>query len=185
MKKIYIHGANSSSISFNYIRHFDDDDSVVIDYNCNESSVNEVADDVCKIIKKYDNCALIGHSMGGVIAHSVCMKSPIPSKLITISSPFGGISVTSVLRYLYPTVRMYHDMDPMTIHTPSIASCAWLAIITTGGEAAWMNEPNDGVVTIRSQKFIKPTKMVESNLNHFEILLSDKTIECIDNFLLM
>ena len=42
-----------------------------------------------------------------------------------------------------------------------------------------MHEPNDGVVTIHSQKHHADMELVEVDYNHYEVVLSDKIVNII------
>jgi hypothetical protein len=42
-----------------------------------------------------------------------------------------------------------------------------------------MHEPNDGVVTIASQKHHADMELVEVDCNHYEVVLSDAVIEIV------
>ena len=56
----------------------------------------------------------------------------------------------------------------------------WLNIVTVKGNALWVPQPNDGVVTIASQKHHnKDMYLVELEYNHYEVLLSDRTVKII------
>jgi hypothetical protein len=42
-----------------------------------------------------------------------------------------------------------------------------------------MHEPNDGVVTIASQKHHEDMELVEVDYNHYEVVLSDVVVDII------
>jgi len=46
-----------------------------------------------------------------------------------------------------------------------------------------MSQPNDGVVTINSQEYIKNIKYLELEYNHFEILMNEDTALIINDFI--
>jgi hypothetical protein len=52
----------------------------------------------------------------------------------------------------------------------------WTNIVTLKGQSAFMHEPNDGVVTIASQKHHKDMELIEVDYNHYEVVLSDEVI---------
>ena len=53
----------------------------------------------------------------------------------------------------------------------------WLNIVTVRGDSPWMVEPNDGVVTIDSMKTRSDMEFIELELNHYEVVISPKTVE--------
>jgi hypothetical protein len=52
----------------------------------------------------------------------------------------------------------------------------WTNIVTVKGQSAFMHEPNDGVVTIASQKHHEDMELVEVDCNHYEVVLSDVVV---------
>ena len=57
--------------------------------------------------------------------------------------------------------------------------CPIQHIISTAGFSPWLFEPNDGVVTIASQKHISDMELIEIDYNHYEVVLSEKVIDII------
>jgi hypothetical protein len=55
----------------------------------------------------------------------------------------------------------------------------WTNIVTVKGQSPFMHEPNDGVVTIASQKHHDDMELVEVEYNHYEVVLSDAVIDII------
>ena len=55
----------------------------------------------------------------------------------------------------------------------------WTNIITTKGNAPWVPQPNDGVVTISSQRARGDMELIELDCNHYEVVLSDTTVNII------
>jgi hypothetical protein len=52
-------------------------------------------------------------------------------------------------------------------------------VVTVKGQSPFMHEPNDGVVTIHSQKHHADMELVEVDYNHYEVVLSDKIVNII------
>jgi hypothetical protein len=55
----------------------------------------------------------------------------------------------------------------------------WTNVVTVKGQSPFMVEPNDGVVTIHSQKHHADMELVEVDYNHYEVVLSDKIVNII------
>ncbi len=55
----------------------------------------------------------------------------------------------------------------------------WTQVVTTVGQSPWINEPNDGVVTLKSMRSRQDFELVEIPLNHYEVVLSDRVVELI------
>ena len=50
---------------------------------------------------------------------------------------------------------------------------------TTAGKSPWVVEENDGVVTLKSMKYLPDMELIELPLNHYEVVISDKTVNLI------
>jgi hypothetical protein len=56
----------------------------------------------------------------------------------------------------------------------------WVNIVTTTGSAPWISSPNDGVVTIQSQRSREDIMdLLELECNHYEVVLNDVVINLI------
>ena len=51
--------------------------------------------------------------------------------------------------------------------------------MTIKGQSPFIHEPNDGVVTIASQKHHIDMELVEIDYNHYEVVLSDQVVKLI------
>ena len=52
----------------------------------------------------------------------------------------------------------------------------WTNIVTVKGQSPFMVEPNDGVVSIASQKHHGDMELLEIDYNHYEVVLSEKVV---------
>jgi len=131
---------------------------------------------------------LIGHSLGGLIAVLLAAEcGDRVNKLVTISAPFAGSRVAhffrwlpghpAVLKDIVPNAEKIIMMSQLKLEIPT------LSIISVSGGLATASEPNDSVVSISSQKALKFGKKVEVKANHFEVLLHDKTLKLVKDFL--
>lgn len=185
---VYIHGLNSSHHSFNYVvRELPPHNAICVDYKSQQSLVASVFE-VIKQIPQDEKVALVGHSLGGVIASLIAgdNESRI-DKLVTISSPLGGSKAANTLRWFPNTFPVLNDIVP---RGPLITRCSslnlstpTLSIISTGGHLPTSPERNDSVVAVSSQKALKFAKHVEIPANHFEVLVHDKTVRELKDFL--
>jgi hypothetical protein len=55
----------------------------------------------------------------------------------------------------------------------------WTNIITVKGQSPWMLAPNDGVVTIASQRAHPDMELIEVDYNHYEVVLTDSVVDII------
>lgn len=193
MKNIfYIHGINSTSLSFNYIwSKLPPHNIQYIEYGF-EDDIEKITNNVISILSNYKDkqFSLVGHSVGGLIA-LLTQLNPIVNidKIVTIATPFSGCKLTSVLKRLHPHYtniinNLKTDSELINkIHNIELTkplSC----IVGTYGKFPKLNEPNDGLMTVESQRSLVGPKYIEIAANHFEILQHDDTVSAIKNFLL-
>lgn len=189
MKHIaYIHGLNSSPLSFSYIaENLPEHKSYLIRYKSHQRLGDSIAE-VLAQLPPDQKLTLVGHSLGGVIAALIAGDNPGRiEKLVGISSPFRGSRAACTLRWLPGSMLVFDDIVPRGHH---IVKCRdltlevpTLSIITTGGHLQTSPEPNDGVVAVESQKGLRFGKKIEINANHFEVLLSDRTVGILEDFI--
>lgn len=185
----YIHGANSTPLAFRAIKnslpfHRDID----IEYDHSRSVTNVVDALVAQINSLGQDVSLVGHSLGGVIALAVARDCKHVKRIVTMSSPFGGSKLASLLRWIYPT-HLYDDIHPFSTLMTSVIRhdvpdhTKVLSIVTTGGQTNLFSEDNDGVVTVASQTSLKKPTYIRLSVNHFEVLLASETSDMIHGFL--
>lgn len=172
---VYIHGANATINSFNYLRPILGDgkalayESRVGFKNNLERLKYELADD--------DQITFIAHSLGGVYALHLANLMPDRIKsAVTMSTPYGGHYAALLAKMLMPFEQLLHDIGPSSWPMNSLNSIEvrwpWTNIVTTNGNVPWLHSPNDGVVTIESQKHRTDMELIEVNLNHYEVVVS-------------
>jgi len=189
MKLVYIHGASATSESFNYIREHIGGSDMVIDYDSANGFSNNLAD-MQDLLKSVDDIFFIGHSLGGIYA--LHLANLIPDQVlgaVTLSTPYGGAESADFAKYFLPFSRLLKDIGPhswpmqqadrIEIHHP------WTNIVTVKGDAAWIMGPNDGVVTVASQRHHNAgMELIEVNYNHYEVVLNDRVIGIIQDKIL-
>lgn len=182
MKTIaYIHGLNSSPRSFEYLLKVLPEHNIIrVSYNSHQPLIDSI-NQVVKQLPKTGELSLVGHSLGGLIASLIATDYDPVTGLVTISSPLGGSRAAVVMKWLPGHPQVLEDITPSSRHIQllqmSPPKVPTLSICSTGGHLPTTSEPNDSVVTVASQKALKVGKKVEIKVNHFEILMHDKTAE--------
>lgn len=185
---VYIHGYNSSGKIFNYlISQLPKHNAIVVEYNSSHSVENSV-EKALELAPQEEPFFIIGHSLGGIIAHYLATSYDLNVKgLVSISTPFGGHDVAGKLKWFYPRIKVFWDLSPSSACMRGLQEveppCPFLSIVSTEGALPFMNEANDGVVTIDSQRAITATRTVDVDSNHFEVMQDPKTVAEVSQFI--
>jgi triacylglycerol esterase/lipase EstA (alpha/beta hydrolase family) len=184
MAKVYaIHGAFSSPRIFNYLRYKIGSGFTwtYLDYQDITSGIQ----DIIANVTEQEYCHVIGHSMGGLIALALANQSWVKT-VTTIATPIGGIDVNIFQSYItrsrFVTEIASHGDFISSLKSQKITKPVQ-HLITTVGFNPFIYEPNDGVVTVRSQKISSFGDTVEMAANHSEVMLDPKTAHCIRHFI--
>jgi pimeloyl-ACP methyl ester carboxylesterase len=181
---VYIHGANATADSFNFIRQYIDQKNIAIEYDSSHS-FKENLEEMKEVVKKYKDIVFIAHSLGGIYALHLAKEFPQKIKgAITISTPYGGAEVADYAKYFLPFSRLLKDIGPSSWPMKTANDIEvihpWTNIVTVSGKSPWMTVPNDGIVTIASMKQKSNSmEIIEVNNNHYEVLMSSKVVEII------
>lgn len=185
MLLVYIHGASATSESFNYIRkHITGHEDLVINYDSRNGFEKNLAD-MRYQLSNYHSMFFVCHSLGGIYALHLAAELGIKVLgAVTLSSPYGGAEVADVAKYFLPYSRLLKDIGPRSWAMKHAATIdiphQWTNIVTTKGNSPWVPQPNDGVVTIASQKTREDImELIELDYNHYEVVLSDRTVDII------
>jgi pimeloyl-ACP methyl ester carboxylesterase len=184
MKLVYIHGANATAESFNYIReHLNYPNEIVIEYDSRNGFENNL-ENMKQTLKNTKDMFFIAHSLGGIYA--LHLADIFPKKVlgaVTISTPYGGAEVADYAKYFLPFSRLLRDVGPKSlpmrtadkikIHHP------WLNVVTTRGDCPWMIQANDGVVTLESMRHRSDIETIDIHKNHYEVVISKEVVEII------
>jgi len=188
MPNIYIHGAHATPETFNYIRkNIGKSDDIMISYSSVHSFKNNLKDMIQQI--QYEKeITFIAHSLGGVYA--LYLANQFPKKVqqtLSMSTPYGGSSQSNLVKWLMPTNQLFKDIAS---HNPVIQGaltlplpCPWTNIVSTRGHHPWLFESNDGVVTVASQKARPDMQLIDIHVNHYEIVISEKTMSIINRLI--
>ena len=177
---VYIHGASATSESFNYIREHVGGEDLVINYDSRNGFQKNLADMVDHLSNVQD-IFFIGHSLGGIYAlHLAHKMSEQVLGAVTLSTPYGGSEVADYAKFFLPFSRLMKDIGPhswvMQQANKIKIQHPWTNIVTVKGQSPFMLEPNDGVVTIASQKHHIDMELIEIDYNHYEVVLSEKVV---------
>jgi pimeloyl-ACP methyl ester carboxylesterase len=182
MKLVYIHGANATSESFNYLKS-KLGAGLDINYDSRNGFENNLKD-MQSTLQNYQNLVFVAHSLGGIYALHLANAMPNSVKgAVTLSTPYGGAEVADYAQYFLPFSRLMRDIGPSSWVMKQASKIKiqhpWTNIVTVKGQSPFMHEPNDGVVTIASQKHHADMELIEVDYNHYEVVLSDQVVKLI------
>ena len=179
---VYIHGANATGESFNYIKS-KLGNGIAINYDSRNGFENNLREILLQLADVKD-IVFIAHSLGGIYALHVA--NAIPNQVlgaITLSTPYGGAKVAEYVQYFLPFSRLMRDIGPSSWAMRQADKIdiqhPWTNIVTVKGQSPFMIEPNDGVVTIASQRHHSGMELVEVDCNHYEVVLSDTVVDLV------
>jgi hypothetical protein len=188
---LYIHGAYGSSTIFSrMVDDLPDHHAVLADYDCLTGLVDDIVSSL-KVITgdSFDGepYSIIAHSLGGVIALGLLASGEPVEQIFTMSTPFGGSQVTSVLFVPFWHTPVFADINPFenTIHglLKSEINIPVRSVVSTGGHSPQVVEANDGVITVASQTTLAGPDYHRVACTHFGVLLADPVIELARDFL--
>ena len=179
MNLVYIHGANATSESFNYIRS-KLGRGIDINYDSRNGFENNL-NDMQSTLKDCNNIVFVAHSLGGIYSLHLANSMPTAVKgAVTLSTPYGGAEVADYAQYFLPFSRLMRDIGPSSWAMKQAKQIKiqhpWTNIVTVKGQSPFIIEPNDGVVSIASQKHHEDMELLEVDYNHYEVVLSDQVV---------
>ena len=184
---VYIHGASATAESFTHIRQFVRDHveepDTALEYNSEHGFEHNLAAMKGQLGDE-DRLFFISHSLGGIYAlHLANYYNDRTVGGVSLSTPYGGSKQADYARYFLPFNRLMKDIGPasrpMAAAKKLSAPPCWTQVVTTRGASPWIQEPNDGVVTIESQQYRQDFELVELPLNHYEVVISNQVVEII------
>lgn len=184
MKLVYIHGANATSDSFNYLREHIGGDDHVMNYRSSNGFEHNLKD-MANELQDQSDMFFVAHSLGGVYA--LHLASTMPDRVVgavSISTPYGGICEADFAKYFMPFTRLLSDIGPTSWPMRRAADIRivhpWCNIVSTRGAVNWISGPNDGVVTVSSQRdHGHDMDLVEVAFNHYEVLLNMRVVRIV------
>ncbi len=179
---VYIHGASATSESFNFIRT-KVGSGIDVNYDSRNGFENNLKD-IQKQLEGVRNIFFIAHSLGGV--YSLHLANAMPEQVlgaITLSTPYGGAEVAEFAKFFLPFSRLMRDIGPSSWAMRQADKIKiqhpWTNVVTVKGQSPFIVEPNDGVVTIASQKHHADMELIEIDYNHYEVVLSEQVVKLI------
>ncbi len=179
MNLVYIHGASATSESFNYIRS-KIGDGISVNYDSRNGFENNLAA-IKEQIGQTKDVFFIAHSLGGI--YSLHLANAIPKQVlgaVTLSTPYGGAEVAEFAQFFLPFSRLMRDIGPSSWAMKEARKIKiqhpWTNVVTVKGQSPFIIEPNDGVVTIASQRHHADMELLEVDCNHYEVVLSDQVV---------
>jgi len=185
MLTVYIHGATATAQSFNYIRSSIKGQDLLLEYDSGNGFQNNL-DKMSETIAQHPakDLFFVGHSLGGI--YSLSLAKIFSNRVLgglTISTPYGGSEVAPFLKYFVPFNRLLKEIGPTSppiVHASEIEpSVPWCNIVTTRGNSPWIATPNDGVVTVESQRKHLGFDYIDVAANHYEVLMDPETLSIV------
>ena len=179
---IWIHGANQTSLSFEYLRQKTNFKNEIL---VNYSSMNRFHDNLDMITEQCQNKGphfVIGHSMGGLYALHLTKYLRVVGG-VSISTPFRGSSTADWAKYVVPSYPLFRDIgrksDPIKQANEIELDIPWTQIVSTTGSVPYHNGPNDGVVTLASMTHRTDMEYIEVPHTHYEVMCSSSVADLV------
>ena len=152
---IWIHGANQTSLSFNYLREKTKfANEILVNYSSSDHFTYNL-DKISEQIQNKGPHFVIGHSMGGLYALHLTQMHRIVAG-VSISTPFAGSWTADWAKYVVPSYPLFRDIGRRS-------------------------GPNDGVVTIESMKARTDMTQIEVAHTHYETMCSIQVAEILSS----
>ena len=180
---IWIHGANQTGLSFQYLRSLTRfKNELVVEYDTSNKFYSNLEMLSNKINKVRGPYFIIGHSLGGLYALHLTKHVEIVGA-VSISTPFAGSWTADWARFFVPTYQLFREVGRRSIPIKDSQEINlnfdWTQIVSTKGHVPYHGGQNDGVCTIKSMKSRKDMELIEVPHTHFEVMCSDLVAEII------
>ena len=180
---IWIHGANQSGLSFQYLRSLTRfKNELVVEYDTShkfKDNLEMLSNEILKVRGPY---FMIGHSLGGLYALHLTKHVNVAGA-VSISTPFAGSWTADWARFFVPSYQLFRDVGRRSIPIKESQNIKltvdWTQIVSTKGNVPYHGGPNDGVCTIKSMRSRKDMELIEVPHTHFEVMCSDLVVEII------
>ena len=174
---IWIHGANQSGLSFQYLRSLTCfKKELVVEYDTSQKFYNNLEMLSNEINQVKGPHFIIGHSLGGLYALHLTKQLDIAGA-VSISTPFAGSWTADWARFFVPTYQLFREVGrrstPIKDSQDINIKIDWTQIVSTKGNVPYHGGQNDGVCTIKSMKSRKDMELIEVPHTHFEVMCSD------------
>ena len=180
---IWVHGANQSGLSFQYLRSLTRfKNELVVEYDTSHKFKKNLEKLAAEIIQLRGPYFIIGHSMGGLYALHLTKHVDVAG-VVSISTPFAGSWTADWARFFVPAYQLFRDVGRRSIPIKEAQDIKikanWTQIVSTKGNVPYHGGQNDGVCTIKSMKSRKEMELIEVPHTHFEVLCSDLVVKII------
>ena len=180
---IWIHGANQSGLSFQYLRSLTRfKNELVLEYDTSDKFKDNLKMLSNEIIQSRGPYFIIGHSLGGLYALHLTKLVDVAGA-VTISTPFAGSWTADWARFFVPQYQLFRDVGRRSIPIKESQNIKlkvdWTQIVSTKGNVPYHGGQNDGVCTIQSMKSRDDMELIEVPHTHFEVMCSDLVVTII------
>jgi len=189
---IFIHGANATQRSFNYIlraiKQIKREDLQVHFFNYDHH--HGFARNFPVMLEKLDaikgECMIVAHSMGGIYAmHLYGARPDRIKRAVTMATPFAGVTNAMFMRWVFPWYKLISDSAPTSSAVAKLneirVTIPWTQIVSMDGDQPWVTvfTRNDGVVSRLSMTSRKDINYIYLDTNHYEILSDQTSIDVV------
>jgi len=183
MAKVYIHGANATVNSWNYIRS-KCGDGILVSYDSHRGFENNL-EMMKSDLSNLKDMQFIAHSLGGIYAlHLADYFGTKVTGGVTLSTPYGGHHIPFYAKAILPWYQLLHDVGPTSWPFSYASKVAikwpWCNVVTISGSVPWIIGTNDGVVTVSSQRARQDIELIDLKVNHYEVVLNQQTADIIN-----
>lgn len=181
MNIILIHGANTSTVCWNWVG------SQIGKHTCVEWDILNDTEYNLKNIEQrlVSKTLLVGHSMGGLYAWHLAQRNP--KKVIgaiSVATPWGGVVQADILNFFghpmsWAQMVSRHSKwtTPCRQQEPPVP---WTNVVCTRGFDFFGIGANDGVVSVKSQNQLAlPHESINLWYSHNEVLQSQELVDII------
>jgi pimeloyl-ACP methyl ester carboxylesterase len=174
---VWIHGANQTSLSFQYLRSVTNFESeLLLNYDSSIKFSDNLKTLAETINENQGPHFIIGHSLGGLYALHLAEEIDIVGA-VSISTPFAGSWTADWAKFFVPSYQLFKDVGrratPIKNAKKIPINIPWTQIVSTKGDVPYHGGPNDGVCTIDSMKARTDMEILEVPHSHFEVMCSD------------
>jgi pimeloyl-ACP methyl ester carboxylesterase len=185
VKILAIHGAWSSSISFNYLKSKTKAKNWhCIDYYHEIDNWDSILSRTIGAVR--EPYIAIGHSLGGMIALHMSQDTNCKG-IVTMASPLTGLDLNLIQMYLSRASLVgaiaKNSKNIREIQELRYDHVPVLHLIANRGYNPFIYENNDGVLPVKVQTGWTCGNIEEISANHYEILQSDATVSAVTQFI--
>lgn len=183
---VFLPGARTTSMSLQMLRWaLIDRPAVLLDY----ATQGRFADRLQALIVQLQEAAgrrplfFVGHSLGGIYAvHLAHHFAAQTCAGVTLATPYGGVPGSWQLKRMDGGNSIWQDLVPTAWAVRSAQAlplaCPWTQVVATAGHTRWLRGPNDGVVTVASQRARK-CEQIALPVNHYAVLMHPRVVSII------